>query len=287
MIETPLIWNITNKCPYSCSFCCLDANSSIKDASLKDKLKIIENLDSPYLKIDVSGGEPLIDKEIFVILKKLSQKFGREKITITSTGKGLEKVNLTELEKYISEVGFTYDFPFEPSPNRPINYNQHNLELAREVSKQNIKTVAQTPLIKSNIIPEIMEKIYLNLKEAGINSLLLIKFSDSGRGNLWEDLDIAQEEINKAVKFYKRLESLYKVPKVKITPRIKGNLVGKILTSLNISNNGLLLSNPWNYDSLGRPKEKYILGSLIKENLSDLAGAKVYQRFLTQLRRNI
>lgn len=116
---------------------------------------------------------------------------------------------------------------------------------------------------------------------------MLIRFSESGRGDSRKDLCLTQEEVNRTVRFYRGLESSYGSPKIKITSTIKGNLLGKVLTSLNISNNGLLLSNPWSYDSQGRPMGEYVLGDLTKEKLSDLAGAKVYQRFLTQLRRNI
>lgn len=287
MIETPIIWNVTNKCYYSCSICCLDANSSVKDATLEDKLKIIDNLDSTSLRVDISGGEPLMDDENLLILKKLSKKLGKERISITTTGKGLERVNLSELGEYVSEVGFTYDFPFEPSPDRPLNYNKHNLKLAKKVVEQGILTMAQTPLLRSNVDSSLIEKIYLNLREAGVSNLLLIRFSESGRGSSREYLALSQKEINSALRTYKKLESSYGSPRIKTTPSIKGKLIGKILTSLNITNNGLLLSNPWSYDSHGRPNEKYVLGDLTSEKLSNLAGAKVYQRFLTQLKRNI
>jgi len=102
MIETPIIWNITNKCPYDCSFCCLDANSPVQDISLEDKLKIVRNLDSDSIRIDVSGGEPLIDEENILVMRELAKKFGRDKVSITSTGKGLVRVNLKELGNYVS-----------------------------------------------------------------------------------------------------------------------------------------------------------------------------------------
>jgi MoaA/NifB/PqqE/SkfB family radical SAM enzyme len=287
MIQTPIIWNITNKCPYTCSFCCLDANSSTKDLSLEDKLKVIEKLYSKSIKIDFSGGEPLWNLENIEILKVLSEKFGREMISVTSTGKGLERVDLEELAKYVSEAGFTYDFPRESFPDRPVWYNKHNLELAKEVSERGIETMAQTPLIKSNIAPEIIEEIHLNLNQSKIDRLLLMRFSESGRGISRVDLSLNQREINNSLKIYKNLETKYEKPKIKITPSIKGELVGKIFTSLNISNQGLLLSNPWSYNSKGKPEEYCILGDLIKDRLSRIAGTNVYQRFFTQLRRNV
>lgn len=287
MMQTPIIWNITNKCPYSCSFCCLNANSSVKDISLEDKLKIVKNLDSNTIKIDFSGGEPLIDLENLEILNVLSKKFGKEKISITSTGKGLEKVNLGELANYVLEVGFTYDFPKESFPDRPFEYNKHNLELAREVSARGIRTMAQTPLIKPNVASEIIKEIYLNLNQSKIDKVLLIRFSESGRGVSRIDLSVSQREINNALKIYKNLEINYGSPKIKINPSIKGELIGKIFTSLNITNQGLLLSNPWSYDSKGKPEKYCILGNLTKDKLSKLAGANIYQRFFTQLKKNI
>ncbi len=286
MMQTPIIWNITNKCPYSCSFCCLNANSSVKEISLEDKLKIVKNLDSNTIKIDFSGGEPLIDLENLEILNVLSKKFGKEKISITSTGKGLERVDLGKLADYVSEVGFTYDFPKESFPDRPFEYNKHNLELAREVSARGIETMAQTPLIKPNVAPEIIKEIYLNLNQSKIDKVLLIRFSESGRGVLRKGLSLNQCEINKVLKIYKNLEKIYGSPKIKINPSIKGKLIGRIFTSLNITNQGLLLSNPWSYDSKGNPHEFCIFGDLTKNKFSELAGANIYQRFFTQLRRN-
>ncbi|MCK5149413.1 radical SAM protein [Candidatus Pacearchaeota archaeon] len=285
--RTPMIWNITNKCLYSCSFCCLGANSSREDISLEDKLKIVKNLDSDTIEIDVSGGDPLIDLENLKILKSLSKKFGRENISITSTGKGLEKVGLTELGNYISEVGFTYDFPREPSPNRPLGYNEYNLKLAREVSKKGIETMAQIPLMRSNIDSTIIKEIFLNLNEAEISKILLMRFSESGRGISKANLSLSQNEINNALKIYKNLEFNHKHPKIESAPSVKGILIGRALTSLNITNQGLLLSNPWSYNLEGKPEKYCILGDLTKNKLSELAGANIYQRFFTQLRRNI
>jgi len=287
MIKTPLIWNITNKCFYSCSFCCVNANSSNKDISFDDKLKIIENLDSKTITIDVSGGEPLIDLENFEILKILAKKFKRENISVTPTGKGLKRVNLNELKNYISSIGFTYDYPRDPSPNRPPRYNEHNLQIAREASTHNLESVANIPLTKSNVNPDIIKQLYSNLHDANIPQLLLIRFSESGKGFLSRDLTVSQEEINKTLRIYKSLESEYIYPKININPFVRGKVLGKIFTSLNISNQGLLLSNPWSYDITGKPKSSFILGDITKYKLSELANANIYQRFFTQLKRNM
>jgi MoaA/NifB/PqqE/SkfB family radical SAM enzyme len=287
MIKTPVIWNITNKCPYSCSFCCLDANSSTGDLSLEQKLKVIENLDVQNINLDISGGEPLMFDENLELIRTVSKKLGKDSISITSTGKGLERVNLESLSKYIYELGFTYDFPYEPSPDRPLGFNSNNLELARESRKTRIKTIAQTPLLKSNISKEIITEIYKNLSESEIDGILLIRFSESGRGIFQNKLSLNQDEINQAVYYYRNLEKEYGKPKIKITPSVKWGILGKVLTSLNVSNNGLLLSNSWSYILGGMPEDYTVLGDLTKEKFSKLVGRNVYQRFLIQLKRNL
>lgn len=287
MIKTPIIWNVTNKCPYSCSFCCLDANSPTKDLSLEEKLAVVENIDVLNVSLDISGGEPLMFDENLELIRVISKKLGKDSISITSTGKGLERINLEDLSSHIYEVGFTYDFPHEPSPDRPLGYNSHNLELAREVKKVGIKTMAQIPLLRSNFSNDIIEEIYKNLSESRIDKLLLMRFSESGRGVSRKELSLNQDEINQSLYYYRQLEKEYGIPKIKITPSVKGKFLGKVLTSLNISNNGLLLSNPWSYTSGGIPEDYAVLGDLTKEKFLNLAGRNVYQRFLIQLRRNL
>ena len=287
MIKTPIIWNVTNKCPYSCSFCCLDANSPTKDLTLEKKLAVVENIDVLNVSLDISGGEPLMFDENLELIRVISKKLGKDLISITSTGKGLERINLEDLSSYVYEVGFTYDFPHEPSPDRPLGYNSHNLELAREVKKVGIKTMAQIPLLRSNFSKEIIEEIYKNLFESRIDKLLLMRFSESGRGASRKELSLNQEEIDQSLYYYRQLEKEYGMPQIKITPSVKGKFLGRILTSLNISNNGLLLSNPWSYTSGGIPEDYVVLGDLTKEKFSNLASRNIYQRFLIQLRRNL
>lgn len=287
MIKTPVIWNVTNECHYSCSFCCIDANSSTNDLPLEQKLRIVDNLDVQNITLDISGGDPLVSGENLELIRRVSRKFGKDSVSITTTGKGLERVDLEELSQYVYEVGFTYDFPFEPSPDRPLGYNSHNLEWAMKLSNWGVKTMAQIPLLRSNSSGGIIKEIYRNLFEGGIEGILLIRFSESGRGISRQELSLNQEEINLLLKYYRCLEREYGKPKIKITPSVKGNLLGRILTSLNISNNGLLLSNPWAYSLGGAPEDYCVLGNLTKEKFSDLAGRNVYQRFFIQLGRNL
>jgi len=290
MIKTPIIWNITRDCFWDCSYCCISANQNSKkdsEISLEDKLKIARNIDSRDVFIDVSGGDPLISHENLEVINKLSDIFGRKNLSITTTGRGLELVDLNLLLRAVSEVSFTYDFPHEPSPDRPLGYNSSNLIAVQKVIQMGIGTLAQIPLTKNNISKEITHKIYENLNSAGVENLLLMKFFESGRGTGKSDLTLSQKENRQAIKNYKKLERKYGFPKIRVAPSLRGKLFGECFNSLNITSQGLLLSTPWAYKISGEPYNWAILGDLKTRKLSELTGRNVYQRFLTQLNKNI
>jgi len=291
MIKSSIIWNITRDCFWNCSYCCTSANGDHKrknsKLSLEDKLKIVKNIDCRNVSIDISGGDPFIQKENIEVITELSKKFGREHLSVTATGRGLESVNLDYLNKVVREIGFTYDFPYESYPDRPLGYNYSNLVAIKKVVKRGIRTLAQTPLTKNNTSRDITQKIYKNLNDVGIENLLLMKFFESGRGIERSDLTLSREENIMAIKDYRRLEREYGSPKVKIAPSLKGKTFGKIFNSLNITSQGLLLSTPWAYGVDGRPCNWSILGDLKTKKLSKLTSGNICQRFLIQLNRNI
>lgn len=287
MIKPTVIWNITNKCPYTCSFCCVSANEMISPLSLKEKLKIVDNLDYDLIRFDLSGGDPLIEEDNIIILEKLSKKYGEKNVSITTTGIGLQNINLNYLKNHVSEVGITYDFPFEPSSDRPKDYNLNNLIQGQRAVHSGIEVIAQTPLTSSNIEPKIIQRIYRNLAEAEISQILLIRFSESGRGILRRDLAISQNQINEAVRNYKELEIKYGFPRVKLTSSVRGELIGKILTSLNITPEGDLISNPWSYSLNGKSNPSFFMGDLKKDAFSKIAGSSLYEIFLNQIKRNL
>ena len=286
MQKIPLIWNITQACPWNCSFCCINAyylpfsSESLEtelekikrkkiELSLEDKLKIVDNLDMNSLDIDISGGEPLLFRENIGVIERLSKKFGRENISITTTGRGLALVDKNVLKNIIGEVGFTYDFPHEPNPLRPKGYNSSNLEQIKQIVEiGGLRTMAQIPLTKLNVNESIIRGIYRNLTEARVESLHLMKFFPVGRGAHRLDLSLTDQEYQTAIKIYRKLESSGG-PRVYVQTALRDS--DKNSSHLNITFRGLLLSDPWAYDHHGEPLEEFILGDLKYQKFSEIA----------------
>ncbi|MBW6442767.1 radical SAM protein [Patescibacteria group bacterium] len=281
----PLIWNITKACPWNCSFCCINAYylpsfesletelEKIKrkgvELSLEDKLKVVDNLDLESFDIDISGGEPLLFRENVEVIRRLSKKFGRDNISITTTGRGLALVDKNALKDIIREVGFTYDSPYEPNSLRPKGYNSSNLEQIKQVVQiGGMRTMAQIPLTKLNVDEEIIKDIYRNLTDAGVERLHLMKFFPVGRGAHRLDLSLTNQEYQTAIDIYQKLES-FEGPRVYVQNALGDS--DKNSSHLNITFRGLLLSDPWAYDPHGEPLEESILGDLRYQKFSGIA----------------
>lgn len=290
MAKIPIIWNITKACPWNCSFCCISAyhlplsDKSLEseltrlketgiELSLEEKLRIVENLDESSFEVDVSGGEPLLFEENVEIIKRLSQKLGRENISITPTSVGLTLVGLDFLKKFVGEVGFTYDFPYEPNNLRPRGYNSSNLDLITKIAKEEVRAVAQAPLTRLNTNREIIRTIYKNLIQANVDGLHLMKFFPVGRGAQRRDLDLSWEEYQTAVEIYRELE-FPKSPEVFVQTALKNEDPNNSSSHLNITSKGLLLSDPWAYDNQGNPLKESILGDLKYQRFSEIYKTK-------------
>ncbi len=324
-----IIWNINKICAFDCSICCVDAfyvkkynseiiissNSLVKpiiierksnsifdeanitlqqkglELTLAEKFRIIENIDIP-ITLDFSGGDPLILKENFDVIISASKKIGKDNISISTTGAGLSNINIDELKEFVSHIEFTYDFPGDKEYiNRPNNYNKYNLSKIKLLSQLGIKTAAQISLTKENISKDIIRKIYVDLKNAKIDEIFLMKLFPVGRGADLINDEPTRIEYQNAVNLYKSLEKEFSFPKIVVqsilsyseskNERIEEKFY--ISNSLNINNLGLLILSPWAYDNKGNPLSTYVLGNLIENKLSELYNSKSYDELYKRL----
>ncbi len=282
---TSFIWNITTICPWKCSICFLNAhyvpnlneivklNEKLKSKNLAisyiDKIKIVENLDVSKIKIDVSGGDPLIIKENLNIIRMLSEKFGKANINVTTTSIGLKFVKYHFIKKYIGTVETTYDFPFESYTLRPKQYNSTNIKSITYLAKKGINTSVHIPLTKLNSSKTVIKKIYNNLAEAGVNEIHLMKFFPIGRGSSKKYVELNDKEYKKTIKLYTKLEKP-SFPRITLQTAFNNKKNGLNSSSMNITATGMLHSDPWAYNKNGTPNKKYIIGDLKEQKLSSM-----------------
>lgn len=257
------------------------------ELTLEKKMRIIDHLDGFDAKIDVSGGDALSVSENFEFLKYACEKLGRHNVTLTVTGAGSSSYTAAEISKYVGEYNFTFDAEsLSDVALRPDGYALGNLKKARAFVKQGISTRAETPLTKSILNREHLERLYLTLRDAGITKLLLMRLFPVGRGVLHEDEIPTADQYRFAIDVLQQMERTHSGPIVKVQCAMKhlakiragdgGNPCDLVTESFGLMADGTFLASPWAIGGKGKPlAPEWVLGNLERHTLADiLAGPK-------------
>lgn len=288
-------WNITSSCPYVCGFCTINSDyinpaseefegelerRRAIELSLADKLGVVQNIDyKDRIRVDVAGGEPLLDPQNLVVLEALAMKFGRENIGITSTGFH-KNPNYGRLIKAVGGIDVTYDHSDPSYGLRPRGYSGNNLEFLRRVIQHAsemdlpIKTSAQVVLTNQNTSSSDIERIYYALKNAGVGKIFLMNLDESGRGvGMVERFGLSEEETLEVFETYQELSSASGGPQV-VLQRRRDDPTRSLRDhpSLLISSQGQLYSHSWSRDREGNDDPQFLLGSLVHSRFSGLIG---------------
>ena len=296
-----IIWNLSLVCPWNCEICCVDAayvntedgegvitsnfltdkKNFVKDKKkgsifnqaakilqedkleldLENKLKVLDNLSGRKVKINFSGGDPLVVDENIHIIKEFSKIFGREYTEVSTTGAGLTKSNPKDLGRVIRKLKFSYDATSELyNPNRPKGYNNSNLYRASRYGKEGVFTVAETPLSIRNVSDESIDLIYQNLHRADIDTVLLMRLFSVGRGCQRKNEIPSEEQYRNAIHKYKKMESELGKPKLKVQCALKyldevsnENPCDLFRESFAITPKGLFITSAWALGRNGEP----------------------------------
>lgn len=253
-----------------------------KEISFDNKLSLLNNLKGSNVEIDFAGGDPLSCYENFLIIKKASDLFGKNNISITSTGFSINRYGVNFLSKTIGEFEFTLDETSDTPPfNRPSGYNASNLLYAKEFANNGVRTKAQLPIHSGNFSYKSIESIYLSLAESGIDELLLMRTFPVGRGRIFllkNGMYIA-DDYKKVIETYRELESKYSGPKVRLQCALKNlepeklnkNPCDLMRDSYGINPRGNLLLSAWATNNVGEPLSKdFVLGNLHEVQFKDL-----------------
>lgn len=261
-----------------------------RELTLDQKMTILSNLDMDGVRLDISGGDPLVLSDNVAMLRAASAKLGRHNVTLTATGSGLAGIDLPELVSLVGEFNFTYDSAsMEDVAHRPDAYAAANLIEGRKLAALGAATRAEFPITRSTSSPEHIRSLYLNLHEAGIGKLLLMRLFPSGRGVTVQDEVLSPAEYRIAIAQLRALEHEFGTPKVKLQCALRyldiqmegipaaANPCDMVRESFGLTSLGVLLASPWALNASGHPsKPEFVLGSLLEQPLSQiLAGPKV------------
>ena len=329
-----LIWNLSLVCPWDCEICCVDAayvssedgevviksgfltdkitfvkegrtslfNQAARtlqekkaELDLEHKLKVLDNLSGRTVKINFSGGDPLVVDENIEVIREFSRRFGREYTEVSTTGAGLAKSNPEELGAVIGKLKFSYDAASGLyNPNRPRGYNNSNLHRASQYGKEGVFTVAETPLSIRNTNDEAIELIYENLHRADIDTVLLMRLFPVGRGLQRKTEIPTKEQYRSAIQKYRELESRLGTPKLRVQCALKyldqtdgENPCDLFRESFAITPKGIFITSAWALGRNGEPlDDAFVLGDLTQDHVDTILATPKAQTYRERMNDN-
>lgn len=274
----------------------LDRQQRGLELDLQSKFNVLKNLHGQPVKIDFAGGDPLACYENFLIIKRAAQLFGKENISVTSTGFFVKNYGVEHIAEHIGEWEFTYDEPYTQTPcNRPNGYNSSNLKLAERFAKQGVKTKAQLPLHQGNMAIEKVEQIYQDLASKNIDELLLMRTFPVGRGMAFSDSHgLSKSALLSTIDRFKQVEQADKTSirlqcalKHLYQPTTLLNPCDMMHESFGINSRGDLLLSAWANNEYGLPlSDDFVLGRIDKEPFSAISETTKFKSLFARMDEN-
>lgn len=190
-----LIWNITNTCNLYCHHCYSSANQhKVDEPTTEDLIKVAEKLPALGIKFAIiSGGEPLLRKEIFQIAKILREKGIR---TYLSTNGLLVSQYIKDIKENFDYVGISIDG--EPEIHdffrgRKGAFSQ-SFKSITDCLKENIKVGLRFSITKLNV--KSLKFIFELVEKEEIPKLYISHLVFSGRGRKTYSIEDKKEYRN-------------------------------------------------------------------------------------------
>lgn len=106
-----IIWNITSQCGYACSICATH-DEMREELSTNDKLKVLNSIFTAAKSIkslDFAGGDPLYSDDTLNIIQTAVDQLGVDKVSVTTTGRGITKLSDAQCAELIRHCEITLD----------------------------------------------------------------------------------------------------------------------------------------------------------------------------------
>lgn len=207
-----IIWNITNDCYYNCPICATNSGKNyVCDTSEDDKMKIlmsIASINGHIEKLDISGGDPLKNKEDQNIIKLANKMFPYSSISITTTGEGLNNVDLSEFADIVKTCDITYDIPYKRclTDCREYDYNLTNIRKIEGMRKAGIGVDfnIHVPIHEETIDEEIVRDILTDIKDIKPKEVKFIRLMPVGRASEKVSTSYSPDKFLEYVNKYKK-----------------------------------------------------------------------------------
>jgi len=184
-------WHITNLCNLRCKHCYQDDFSKKSDLDWAGLKKVSDNLLNTLMKWDktacihLTGGEPLLKPELFLLLNDLDQQSMVEELGIITNGFPIDREMIRKLSSFskLKKIKISLDGG-DAETNDSIRQKgtfdkvMQNLPLIKE--KERFEILFMFTAMKKNF--RSLPSLFKLCQDLGVNGLIIERFIPLGRG---------------------------------------------------------------------------------------------------------
>lgn len=192
-----VVWNFTNLCNLRCRHCYQNAGRKTKQLSLKERLRVIDELEANFVPtLAFSGGEPLCDPEFFAVARYAALK--EIYLSVATNGTLLTKDVCEKLKdhgvQYV-EVSLESSYPEYHDRFRGIpGLWQKTVQGIENAVKTGLLVGVAPTVTRGNL--KNLSALYRFVRDLGAHRFYVFNFIPTGRGQeiLAEDLSPEERE---------------------------------------------------------------------------------------------
>lgn len=288
MREISVIWDTTKHCIWNCPFCAMAATSdrlcTEYELTNGEKLDVVLQLDElsreMNVRVDVSGGELLLDPFHLKVLKHLSGVLGQSNVGISTSGVFIDEQLAEFFARTVSDVEMTMDVaPSQHYCLRPKGYHETAARAVPLLKKSGVKVGIQTVVCRENCSEDDARAVFEWCCENFVDEWSILRFFPAGRGVKFPNLVLTDAE---CAGYVKRTREMVRSSKHTVKPKVDFHysMPGSekyttecrcVKKSIGILPNGDVTACFWALDSCtGIVDPKYLLGNVRIQRLSDI-----------------
>lgn len=221
-LKSPIsvVWEITNNCNYRCPHCRAYQQYTEDDIEIENKI-IKELIESEVFIVNLSGGEPLLNKRVFDIAKRLTEN--NVYVVLSTNGYYYSKYRKKIKESGIKFVQVSLDGPKELHEKfRGIDNSFEKAVDALKMAKEDgLRTQMNVTITSQNL--DTLEWNYEMAKEIGVDRLFYRRVVPYGKAKI-NDYVLPDKK-----KYYEKIINLHKLSCDELQVVIDDPILGVLL----------------------------------------------------------